>query len=816
MAGTKERLPEVLAQLGVDEDPFSPAVDARFYFYTSEIKQRLDLIQHLVEFSRQVVVVAGPPGSGRTAMLREVQARARESWRVYPLAVAEVPSVAAVVRDLARVFRAPIGDQPLARAVPILEAHIGQMHRNALLPVVLVDDAEALPPDLISLLLYLARPDSPDGGLRIVFFARRDSGGPTEWAGRKVPGGFPHLLDLPPFTRVETARYLKARLQEAGCPGDPGLDEEVLDRIFVSAAGLPGRVAGATRQCLSDLALRSPRPGGPGRGLGIWGEIGRVLGIGHALGQGEGGAPANDDEEDHDERDDRQDRPERAPGPDHAPGGGGGGGGGSSSSGRAPSPDLGREPGREPGRGRAVRATRRPRGGGAWPAIRWDTVAQYGPLALVAAVFLGVGVWLFRADPGAGKAARPGAAEAGAPLGGRSPFGLRAPTAATGTAAREGARERPASRPGDESPALAATAEGRGGAGAGPADDAAGAPDLALAEGRGAVPPASSARGEGERPPGRELSAPPGHSGPAAEAGLGGRETPPRQDDREGTMAPSAPGHGGAGLGHRRAAGPAARDQAVEGDRPGGRQGEAEKSTPATAAGKGARAEPDLAKGPAKRGAKEPDLAKEPAKGGVKEPAKGGIPAAGEAGRAEAGAPRRGPPEAYLWRGGVRVGAKDRAATGGGQRGADLAGPGPLNPRPLAAPASDYAARRIDAGGGSTGEGASTSGGSGAKTGGGTSGGTSAGGKRPRGRYVLQLFAVHHRAAAQAAMARRDLAARPYLITTQRDGKPWYIVLYGDYATPQEAQAAARRLPPDLQRQHPWPRLAQGLAHLFP
>jgi DamX protein len=78
--------------------------------------------------------------------------------------------------------------------------------------------------------------------------------------------------------------------------------------------------------------------------------------------------------------------------------------------------------------------------------------------------------------------------------------------------------------------------------------------------------------------------------------------------------------------------------------------------------------------------------------------------------------------------------------------------------------------------------------------------------------YALQLFGVSTRAAATGFIGRHGLDSSARIIDTRRNGKPWFIVTYGQYASRTTAQNAAARLPPAVQREvEPWVRDVKSL-----
>jgi DamX protein len=83
---------------------------------------------------------------------------------------------------------------------------------------------------------------------------------------------------------------------------------------------------------------------------------------------------------------------------------------------------------------------------------------------------------------------------------------------------------------------------------------------------------------------------------------------------------------------------------------------------------------------------------------------------------------------------------------------------------------------------------------------------------KPGTGYALQFFGVTERKAASNFIARHNLGDRARIIDSKREGKPWFVVVYGAYPTRAAAQNAAGRLPPAVQREvQPWVRDVKSL-----
>ncbi|MBT8447042.1 MAG: hypothetical protein KJO38_07835, partial [Gammaproteobacteria bacterium] len=95
------QLPDSLRRFGFSVDPFGSELEQAFYYASQPLQQRIDLISHLLEFGQQIVVLSGPGSIGKSALLRQVLAGARDSWRVLTLRGSASLSADTVLASLA-------------------------------------------------------------------------------------------------------------------------------------------------------------------------------------------------------------------------------------------------------------------------------------------------------------------------------------------------------------------------------------------------------------------------------------------------------------------------------------------------------------------------------------------------------------------------------------------------------------------------------------------------------------------------------------------------------------------------------------------
>lgn len=70
--------------------------------------------------------------------------------------------------------------------------------------------------------------------------------------------------------------------------------------------------------------------------------------------------------------------------------------------------------------------------------------------------------------------------------------------------------------------------------------------------------------------------------------------------------------------------------------------------------------------------------------------------------------------------------------------------------------------------------------------------------------YTLQLMGTHSLAAVKSFIRRHKLAGKARYYSTKFHGTKWYMVIYGQYPTISQADAASRALSRSLRKMHPW------------
>lgn len=251
--------PPYVAAYGLRGAPFGGDRPGSRY-RDSAILQRLNLLRHLIQSTDLLIVVQAPAGGGKTTALGELSSLADETWRVATIAGADIDDTAGLYRALAAVL---IDAPPPGAGDAALRAELARLRADALLPVVLVDDAHRLPGPVLEALLSLAYPTSA-ASARIVLFAEPslhtilEQMDPPSGARRSL-----HVEALAPLTLEQTEAYLMHRLLAAGLSGAGPFSARQIKKIHRVAQGLPGAVNEQAHRLLVDSVGRGPHRAQP-------------------------------------------------------------------------------------------------------------------------------------------------------------------------------------------------------------------------------------------------------------------------------------------------------------------------------------------------------------------------------------------------------------------------------------------------------------------------------------------------------------------------------------------------------------------------
>jgi septal ring-binding cell division protein DamX/type II secretory pathway predicted ATPase ExeA len=275
-----------LAQLNLQHPPFADTSDEAFFYADPERSKYLDMLQHLLQYSDEILVLSGEAGSGKSLLLEKLAARADEQWLVCHIVCSEPTGGDSLFAQIA----ACLNLQAEGDAAGMLDALCNQLNelQQHHFPVLLIDDAQNLSDDALEMTLHLAGLDGANGKLlHLVMAGDRVL---NERLGDKRYSSLPppHRLELDGLGEAHSAAYLMRRLQAAGHEGDSPFSVAELKQLHKESNGIPGQLNVVANKLLNSKYGKRPLSMGVRRilqgGLAAMALIGTVLGLQDRIG----------------------------------------------------------------------------------------------------------------------------------------------------------------------------------------------------------------------------------------------------------------------------------------------------------------------------------------------------------------------------------------------------------------------------------------------------------------------------------------------------------------------------------------------------
>ncbi len=226
------------------EDPFSAGRSRHPFYVSASLAQRLDLLQHLVDYSHQPILVLGEAGAGKTRMLDELMQRAEENWRVAVVDASYSNTGTALMSVLAAAYGVLIEGADESEQFAALEAQLQAYARAMLIPVLLLDNAQLLADPAFGRLLDLMQAgEVDDNGLRVVMFCEPAAGAHiNSLVLARHAQGITHSIDIPALSDDQIDEYLALYLDQVDGGEGIHFDDDEFDLIRRESAGLPGKI----------------------------------------------------------------------------------------------------------------------------------------------------------------------------------------------------------------------------------------------------------------------------------------------------------------------------------------------------------------------------------------------------------------------------------------------------------------------------------------------------------------------------------------------------------------------------------------------
>ena len=229
---------------GFTERPFQLSPDPRFFFATSHHQRALSYLQYGLNQGEGFIVITGPIGTGKTTIARNLLATIGDEKIVAAQLVTTKLSPDELLELVAAEFKIPLKGNSKADVLRSIETFLISLHKQGKRALLLVDEAQNLPPETIEELRMLSNFQLDDKPLIQSFLLGQEElkdiiQAPNMEQFRQRIIASAHLK---PLSVEEVKNYIKHRLQQVGCDNESLFSDEAFEAIHEKTLGVPRKI----------------------------------------------------------------------------------------------------------------------------------------------------------------------------------------------------------------------------------------------------------------------------------------------------------------------------------------------------------------------------------------------------------------------------------------------------------------------------------------------------------------------------------------------------------------------------------------------
>ncbi len=230
-----------LDNLGLKDNPFKKNNDYRYYYADQNRAQILEATEHQIEFSSNVQVIIGDPGMGKSHLLNTLAHRLDNNWRIATIQVNEQVDTLSLIHEILEAFGGKIdAGEELLEA---LENQLSDTLQLGFKPVLFLDNAHYLSVDSIRFLLQLSQQQQDDEPyIKIVLFAGAEITENLQSSELRAFRDAIHIAHLEALDKEGVSGYLRHKLAIVGFDRESPFTPRIIDSIFKDSQGIPEKV----------------------------------------------------------------------------------------------------------------------------------------------------------------------------------------------------------------------------------------------------------------------------------------------------------------------------------------------------------------------------------------------------------------------------------------------------------------------------------------------------------------------------------------------------------------------------------------------
>jgi type II secretory pathway predicted ATPase ExeA len=247
----------ILRELGFSEEPFSRSADPRFLYLSAQHGDVLDSIQEVVEERRGLAVVEGGFGVGKSTIARRLES----IYRAYPqdfmvvfVHTAAYESEYAALLDVSYALNLD-RRKGMTMQWREFESFLVDQKENRRNVVVILDDAQLMAPDALSLVHHIYNFDISQKLAQVVLFGQPEL--------QRIFNQRPEVLSrvdawfrLNPLSLEDTLELIRFRCAVAGRK-EPLLSQSAFLEVWKSTRGIPREIVSVCSKIINEMGQQN-------------------------------------------------------------------------------------------------------------------------------------------------------------------------------------------------------------------------------------------------------------------------------------------------------------------------------------------------------------------------------------------------------------------------------------------------------------------------------------------------------------------------------------------------------------------------------
>ncbi|MES9973981.1 MAG: AAA family ATPase [Candidatus Thiodiazotropha sp.] len=244
---------------GFNETPFRLCADEQFCYAHSNYERTADCISYALKLGEGVLLLTGPPGSGKTILCRDVISKLDPNKFIAINIMMGQLSAEELLRKVALESGMPAEEYNRATLLSSIHQHLNDLHYTDKRLILFLDEAHILTsnsPAELKLLSDLQR--EWHSVLQLVLIGNPELRESVGGAGiEQIQQRVSAVCELETMTAEQTEGYIKHRLHRVGWRHDPIIERSVYSIIYDVTQGLPRLINHLMSRLLLATALEN-------------------------------------------------------------------------------------------------------------------------------------------------------------------------------------------------------------------------------------------------------------------------------------------------------------------------------------------------------------------------------------------------------------------------------------------------------------------------------------------------------------------------------------------------------------------------------